>query len=150
MPRNVSTYLTCVTTANESAHWTHHDLANTCRSATEYEKILKVNVVGPYLTTINFLPLLRQKKSRVVVNMSSGLGSITQNRQGSPVANKWVAYNASSENSTLPCSALPCPALPCPALPCPALLAQQLGLFGLCNHVYLEDHNIALSVIVHT
>lgn len=78
-----------------------------CRSATEYEKILKVNVVGPYLTTINFLPLLRKKKSRVVVNMSSGLGSITRNRQGGPVANKWVAYNASSEHLALPCPAMP-------------------------------------------
>lgn len=57
-------------------------------SPKQYEHILKVNVVGPFLTTTAFLPLLRKKQSRVVVNMSSGLGSIAANRQASgPTAN---------------------------------------------------------------
>ena len=77
-----------------------------CRTGAEYEKILKVNVLGPFLMTTHFLPLLRKQQSRVVVNMSSGLGSISGNRMGitnpdkNPYANRWVAYNSSSEYCT--------------------------------------------------
>ncbi|DBA71352.1 TPA: hypothetical protein ACH3X2_011162 [Trebouxia sp. C0005] len=69
--------------------------------AATYEKILKVNVVGPYLVTRTFVPLLLKRNTRTVVQMSSGLGSITRNRLGmtdpekNPVGNKWIAYNAS-------------------------------------------------------
>ena len=72
-----------------------------CRDAATYEKILKVNVVGPYLVTRTFVPLLLKRNTRTVVQMSSGLGSITRNRLGmtdpekNPVGNKWIAYNAS-------------------------------------------------------
>ncbi len=72
-----------------------------CRDAATYEKILKVNVVGPYLVTRTFVPLLLKRHTRTVVQMSSGLGSITRNRLGmtdpekNPVGNKWIAYNAS-------------------------------------------------------
>ncbi|MCJ1302257.1 hypothetical protein MMC08_005060 [Hypocenomyce scalaris] len=66
-----------------------------------YEKILKVNVVGPYLVTRTFVPLLLKRNTRTVVQISSGLGSLTRSRLGitdpkkNPVGNKWIAYNAS-------------------------------------------------------
>ena len=47
------------------------------------------------------MPLLLKKQARMVVQISSGLGSITRNRLGmtepekNPVANRWIAYNAS-------------------------------------------------------
>lgn len=72
------------------------------RTGQEYEKILKVNVVGYFLTTKAFLPLLRKKQSRVIVNMSSLLGSIANNKLAitepakNPLGNRWIAYNASS------------------------------------------------------
>ena len=75
-----------------------------CRTPKQYEQVLKVNVVGPFMTTKAFLPLLRSKQSRVVVNMSSGLGSIAGNRDGvvatsdgTPMNSKMVAYSSSSE-----------------------------------------------------
>ena len=77
------------------------DISLLCRDAATYEKILKVNVVGPYLVTRTFVPLLLKRNTRTVVQMSSGLGSITRNRLGmtdpekNPVGNKWIAYNAS-------------------------------------------------------
>lgn len=74
------------------------------RSPEQYEKILKVNVLGPFLTTNAFLPLLRNKQSRVVVNMTSGLGSIAGNRQGqvatpdgTPMNSKMLGYCSSSK-----------------------------------------------------
>lgn len=74
------------------------------RPPEQYEKILRVNVVGPFLTTNAFLPLLRNNQSRVVVNMSSSLGSISVNRQGqvatpdgTPMNSKMVGYCSSSE-----------------------------------------------------
>ncbi len=72
-----------------------------CRTGAAYERILKVNVVGTFLVTKTFLPLLMKKNTRTVVQISSGLGSLTRNRLGitapdqNPVADKWIAYNAS-------------------------------------------------------
>ncbi|KAL3162742.1 hypothetical protein ABBQ38_008562 [Trebouxia sp. C0009 RCD-2024] len=66
-----------------------------------YEKVLRVNVVGTYLVTRTFVPLLMKRNTKVVVQISSGLGSITRSRLGmtdpekNPVSNKWIAYNAS-------------------------------------------------------
>ncbi|KAL3131420.1 hypothetical protein ABBQ38_007732 [Trebouxia sp. C0009 RCD-2024] len=67
----------------------------------KYEEILKINVLGPFTMTTNFLPLLRKKQSRAVVNMSSGLASISTNRlyisdhEKMPLGNRWIAYNSS-------------------------------------------------------
>ena len=72
-----------------------------CRTSATYENILKVNVVGPYLVTRTFVPLLLKRNTRTVVQISSGLGSLTRSRLGitdpkkNPVGNKWIAYNAS-------------------------------------------------------
>lgn len=74
-----------------------------CRPVSKYEEILKINVLGPFTMTTNFLPLLRKKQSRAVVNMSSGLASISTNRlyisdhEKMPLGNRWIAYNSSSE-----------------------------------------------------
>lgn len=72
-----------------------------CRTASWYEKVMRVNVVGPYLVTRTFLPLLLKRNARTVVQISSGLGSITRNRLGmtepekNPIGNAFIAYNSS-------------------------------------------------------
>ncbi|DBA71249.1 TPA: hypothetical protein ACH3X2_011067 [Trebouxia sp. C0005] len=69
--------------------------------AATYEKILNVNVVGPYLVTRTFVPLLLKRNTRTVVQMSSILGSLTRNRLGmtdpkkNPLGNRCIAYQAS-------------------------------------------------------
>lgn len=71
------------------------------REGSEYQKILAVNVVGKFLTTKAFLPLLRKRHTKRILQMSSGLGSISINRLGmtnpekNPVGNRWIAYGAS-------------------------------------------------------
>lgn len=45
-------------------------------------KVLNINVVGPFLVTKYFLPLLKKKQTRVVVNTSSICGSISANFKG--------------------------------------------------------------------
>lgn len=47
-----------------------------------WAEIHKVNVMGPFLTTMSLLPQLKLGSRRLVVNMSSDLGSITNNNQG--------------------------------------------------------------------
>ena len=45
-----------------------------------------MNVVGPLLVSKHFLPLLRKSSVRPkIVNISSGLGSITKNRENKSV-----------------------------------------------------------------
>ena len=71
------------------------------RTASWYEKVMRVNVVGTYLVTRSFLPLLLKKNTRTVVQISSTLGSIANNRLGmtepekNPVGDRFIAYNAS-------------------------------------------------------
>ncbi|KAK9367481.1 hypothetical protein V1509DRAFT_626783 [Lipomyces kononenkoae] len=45
----------------------------------EFERLLRINVVGPNSVISEFLPLLKQGSRKVVVNISSGLGSISMN-----------------------------------------------------------------------
>ena len=65
-----------------------------CRSGKDYLNVLQVNVVGPFLVTVHFLPLLRKKQTRAVVHTSSICGSISGARQGM-FGGKIVAYNSS-------------------------------------------------------
>ncbi|DBA69406.1 hypothetical protein WJX79_005430 [Trebouxia sp. C0005] len=63
-----------------------------------YSNVLKVNVVGVFLTTKAFLPLLRKKQSRTIVQLSSIFASTSFNRKGTennPAATKLIAYNSS-------------------------------------------------------
>ncbi len=47
-----------------------------------WEDIHRVNVMGPFRMVMALLPNLKQSQRRLVVNMSSDLGSITNNKQG--------------------------------------------------------------------
>ena len=79
----------------------HHPYAITiwwggCREGSDYERVLKVNVVGSFLVTQAFYALLKKRDTRTIVNVSSGVGSITAQRAGSvPVAGKVIAYASS-------------------------------------------------------
>ncbi len=59
-------------------------------SMKDLEETLRVNAVGPIALTQALLPNLRAGKLRAVVNLSSGLGSISENESGG-----WIAYRAS-------------------------------------------------------
>ncbi len=56
----------------------------------EVETHLRVNALGPFRLTQALLPNLRAGAGRLVVAISSGLGSIAENTTGG-----WVAYRAS-------------------------------------------------------
>ena len=75
---------------------TAHNLTPTvyCSSGTEYMRVLAINVVGPFLVTKYFLPLLRKKQTRVVVNTSSVCGSISANFKGD-FGGMLLPYNSS-------------------------------------------------------
>ena len=67
-----------------------------CREGGDYERVLKVNVVGSFLVTQAFYALLKKRSTRTIVNVSSGVGSIAAQRAGSvPVAGKVIAYASS-------------------------------------------------------
>lgn len=59
--------------------------------------MLKVNTVGPFLTTQAFYPLLMKRTTRTVVNVSSTVGSIGMQRAGGlpGLAGKCIAYCSS-------------------------------------------------------
>ena len=58
--------------------------------------MLVVNTVGPFLVTQAFYPLLLKRDTRTIVNVSSGLGSISANRDGeTPLTGKIIAYSSS-------------------------------------------------------
>ena len=70
----------------------------TFRTGATYSNVLKVNVVGVFLTTKAFVPLLRKKQSRTIVQLSSIFASTSFNRKGTennPAATKLIAYNSS-------------------------------------------------------
>ena len=59
-------------------------------------RVLEVNVVGPFLTTQAFYPLLLKRKTRTVVNVSSELASISWTRSAShPLTGKIISYCSS-------------------------------------------------------
>lgn len=59
-------------------------------SMEDLEEAFRVNAIGPVAVTQALLPNLRAGKRRTVVNLSSGLGSISENESGG-----WIAYRAS-------------------------------------------------------
>ncbi len=70
----------------------------TFRTGATYSNVLKVNVVGVFLTTKAFVPLLKKKQSRTIVQLSSIFASTSFNRKGTennPAATKLIAYNSS-------------------------------------------------------
>lgn len=56
----------------------------------DLERTLRVNAVAPVAVTRTLLPNLRAGRRRTVVNITSGLGSISGNEEGG-----WYAYRAS-------------------------------------------------------
>ena len=59
-------------------------------SMKELEEAFRVNAAGPVALAQALLPNLRAGKRRAIVNLSSGLGSISENESGG-----WIAYRAS-------------------------------------------------------
>jgi NAD(P)-dependent dehydrogenase (short-subunit alcohol dehydrogenase family) len=59
-------------------------------SMTDLEEAFRVNAAGPVALAQALLPSLRAGKRRAIVNLSSGLGSISENESGG-----WIAYRAS-------------------------------------------------------
>src|SRR5207248_11006639 len=59
-------------------------------SVDELERYFRTNAIGPFHVTQSLLPNLRAGKRKLVVSLSSGLGSIESNREGG-----WVGYRAS-------------------------------------------------------
>ena len=67
-----------------------------CSDASDYKRVLEVNTVGPFLATQAFYPLLLKRDTRTIVNVSSGLGSISANRSGeTPLSGKIISYCSS-------------------------------------------------------
>ncbi len=56
----------------------------------ELDQAFRVNAIGPVAVTQALLPNLRAGQRRTVVNLSSGLASISENESGG-----WIAYRAS-------------------------------------------------------
>lgn len=63
-------------------------------SGKEYTRVLQTNVVGPFLVTQHFLPLLKKKNTKVVVNTSSICGSISATAAGA-FKGLMLPYNSS-------------------------------------------------------
>jgi NAD(P)-dependent dehydrogenase (short-subunit alcohol dehydrogenase family) len=61
------------------------------------ERVLRTNFLGALAVTQSMLPLLRKSKAARIVNVSSGLGSLTQNADPSypSAAVKFIGYSAS-------------------------------------------------------
>ena len=61
------------------------------------ERVLRTNFLGALAVTQTMLPLLRKSKAARIVNMSSGLGSLTQNADPAYpyAAAKFIGYSAS-------------------------------------------------------
>jgi NAD(P)-dependent dehydrogenase (short-subunit alcohol dehydrogenase family) len=59
-------------------------------SMADLERFFRVNAMGPAAVTRALLPNLRSGKRRTIVNLSSSLGSISDNDSGG-----WIAYRAS-------------------------------------------------------
>ncbi len=67
-----------------------------CSEASDYKRVLEVNTVGPFLVTQAFYPLLLKRDTRTIVNVSSGLGSISAHRAGeTPLTGKIISYCSS-------------------------------------------------------
>jgi NAD(P)-dependent dehydrogenase (short-subunit alcohol dehydrogenase family) len=72
-------------------------------SQTDLEKLkatFAVNVYGPLAVTKAMLGLLKQSLAGRIVNVSSGLGSITRNRGSDPITSPYAAYRIVGYNSS--------------------------------------------------
>ena len=94
-------YLKFIVFPSFSTYSLTHALCMPCRSGPQYQNILNVNVVGVFLTTKAFVPLLKRKDSRTVIQISSIFASVSFNRLGisdpekNGAADILIAYNSS-------------------------------------------------------
>jgi len=59
------------------------------------ERVLRTNFLGALAVTQAMLPLLRKSAAGRIVNVSSGLGSLTRNAQPNPSSTNLIGYSAS-------------------------------------------------------
>jgi NAD(P)-dependent dehydrogenase (short-subunit alcohol dehydrogenase family) len=59
-------------------------------TAADIQYVYDVNVLGAVRTTLAFLPLLERSQSPVIVNVSSGLGSLTHTTDPDSPASQWI------------------------------------------------------------
>lgn len=59
------------------------------------ERVLRTNFLGALAVTQAMLPLLRKSAAGRIVNVSSGLGSLTRNTQPNPSSPSFIGYGAS-------------------------------------------------------
>jgi NAD(P)-dependent dehydrogenase (short-subunit alcohol dehydrogenase family) len=59
------------------------------------ERVLRTNFLGALAVTQAMLPLLRKSAAGRIVNVSSGLGSLTRNASPSPSSPTFIGYSAS-------------------------------------------------------
>lgn len=59
------------------------------------ERVLRTNFLGALAVTQAMLPLLRKSKAGRIVNVSSGLGSLTRSGQSNPSSTNLIGYSAS-------------------------------------------------------
>ncbi|KAK7419775.1 hypothetical protein QQX98_003147 [Neonectria punicea] len=67
--------INCAAAGNGSPKWID-------TTADEFMRRFQVSVVGPFLTTKAFYPQLKKGSSPLVINISSGAGSISENESG--------------------------------------------------------------------
>jgi NAD(P)-dependent dehydrogenase (short-subunit alcohol dehydrogenase family) len=70
-------------------------------TAADVQDVYNVNVLGVVRTIHAFLPLLERSESPVVVNVSSGLGSLVRTTDPSSPASKWIVPAYCSSKAAL-------------------------------------------------
>ncbi len=70
-------------------------------TAAVVQQVYDVNVLGVVRTMHAFLPLLKRSASPVVVNVSSGLGSLTRSADPDSPASRWIVPSYSSSKAAL-------------------------------------------------
>ncbi len=70
-------------------------------TAADVQEVYDVNVLGVVRTIHAFFPLLERSKSPVVVNVSSGLGSLARTTDPSSPASKWIVPAYCSSKAAL-------------------------------------------------
>jgi len=70
-------------------------------TAAVVQRVYDVNVLGVVRTMHAFLPLLKRSPSPVVVNVSSGLGSLARSADPDSPASRWIVPSYSSSKAAL-------------------------------------------------
>ncbi|KAF1955679.1 short chain dehydrogenase [Byssothecium circinans] len=87
-------FINCAGISGRSLAWEEYD----SRLLTEYFQIM---VVGPFLATKHFRPSLEKSANAKIVNISSRLGSISENIKGTKIAYKIAKAGLNQETRTI-------------------------------------------------